>query len=340
MPDRLYFDDELLQPISDHQPCGEDLRYDSLFKQIVDARRSDDQLATGAWEKVEGRKVADWKEVADLSLGALKTRTKDLRFCCFATEAAIHLDGFAGAKDCFRLTKEYLYRFWDLGLFPTIEDGDLDYRAGALTWMNDRMPDLIRQIPITARKDGGDNYSYARYVQAVEIGTESAIAQLSAGERERVESLRRQKWITLDAFDSSLQATKYPEFEAIYQSFTESVEQLSALEKVVDDRFTQSAPSFSKAKEAFEEIRTLLAPVAMKYAQTKPPATAETPRQNIAPGSLTGWAANSIGDSASWQEAETLVLSGGVDQGLAQMAALASQETSDRGRFSKESDAC
>ncbi len=47
--------------------------------------------------------------------------------------------------------------------------------------------------------------------------------------------------------------------------------------------------------------------------------------------------------SSGWEEAEAQIRSGEIDQGLAQMAALAAQETSGRGRFMRKlvlSDVC
>src|SRR5580704_6436463 len=139
MADRVYFSEELVQPISSEKPGGQDLRYEPIFSQILEARRADDQLNVGAWEKEGGRKVAEWDNVADLCLLALKESSKDLRLACFLTEAAIYLDGFTGLRDCLRLIKELIYRFWDQGLFPVVESGDLDYRASSLGWLNDRM---------------------------------------------------------------------------------------------------------------------------------------------------------------------------------------------------------
>jgi len=186
MADRVYFSEELLQPISAENPAGRDLRYESVFSQILEARRADDRLGVGAWEKEEGRKVAEWDRVADLALGALRENTKDLRLACFLTEAAIHLDGFAGLSDCLRLIKELLYRYWDLGLFPLVEDGDLDYRASSLTWLNDRMPEVMHLIPITARDGKDENYSYARYLQARRIGTEDSAQRASAEQKKKI----------------------------------------------------------------------------------------------------------------------------------------------------------
>src|SRR5450756_1772632 len=101
-----YFTDELLQPISAEQPCGVDLRYEPVFTEIAEARRVDEELSEGDWQKEGGRKVAEWDRVAELSIHALRHQTKDLRIAGYLTEAAVRLDGFAGLRDCLRLTTE------------------------------------------------------------------------------------------------------------------------------------------------------------------------------------------------------------------------------------------
>lgn len=345
MADRVYFSDELLQPISPENPGGRDLRYEPIFSQILEARRADDQLNVGAWEKEGGRKAAEWDKVAELSLLALKERSKDLRVACFLTEAAIHSDGFEGLRDCLRLMKELLYRFWDKGLYPVVESGDLDYRASSLGWLNDRMPDVMRVVPITARPGAKEeNYSFSRYLQARRIGTEDSIQRLSGEARETIAGLRQQGWITMDAFESAMKATKRKPFEALYQPFEEAHEHFIALEKVVDEKFGQAAPSFTLAKEAFQEMRGVLAPILKRKRDEEPDAppageqsSAEAAQPSgAAAGTMAGfWSAGMPADgvAGSWQQAEALVRSGSVDQGLQQMAALAAQETSGRARF-------
>jgi len=341
MADRVYFSDELLQPISPETPAGRDLRYEPLFSQILEARRADERLDAGAWQKEEGPKTAEWNKVADLSLGALKESSKDLRLACFLTEAAIHLDGFAGLRDCLRLIKELLYRFWDQGLLPPIEDGDLDYRASSLTWLNDRMPEVVNQVPITSRDGREENYSFARYLQARRIGTEESIQRASAEVRETITGLRQQGWITMDAFDAAMRATKRKGLEAVFTPFEEAYEHFQALDKVVDEKFGQDAPALTTAKEGFEEIRRLLAAALKKKREEEPdtPAHGEQPAADGPPAAATGtmagfWTAGMPSDQAgSWQQAESLVRSGSVDQGLQRMAALAALETSGRARF-------
>jgi type VI secretion system protein ImpA len=338
MADRVYFSDELLQPISPENPAGRDLRYEPVFSQILEARRADDRFDAGAWEKEEGRKAAEWAKVADLSLGALRDSSKDLRLACFLTEAAIHLDGFGGLRDCLRLMKELLYRFWDHGLLPAVEEGDLDYRASSLTWLNDRMPEVLYQVPITERGGKEENYSFARYLQARRIGTEDSIQRLAADVRETVIGLRQQGWITIDAFEAAVRATKRKAFEGIYTPFEESFEHFRVLDRVVDEKFAEASPGLTAAKEAFEEMRRLLAPILKKKREEEPDiAPGDQPAGNSSQSvtSMVGfWTAGMPSDqSGSWQEAEALVRSGNIDQGLQQMASLASQETSGRGRF-------
>jgi type VI secretion system protein ImpA len=339
MADRVYFSDELLQPISPETPAGRDLRYEPLFSQILEARRADDRFDVGAWEKEEGRKAAEWDKVADLSLSALKESSKDLRLACFLTEAAIHLDGFGGLRDCLRLMKELLYRFWDQGLLPAIESGDLDYRASSLTWLDDRMPEELRTVPVTGRDGKEENFSFARYLQARRIGTEDSIQRVSPEVRETITGLRQQGWITMDVFDAAMRATKRKSFEAIYQPFEEAYEQFQALDKVVDEKFGHAAPGLSQAKEAFEEVRRLLGPILKKKREEEPD---KAPGEEGADGAAAQPASTRVGfwtagmpsdQSGSWQQAEALLRSGSIDQGLQQMALLAAQETSGRARF-------
>ena len=342
----VYYGDELLQPISPERPCGTDLRYESLFGEIAEARRSDDTLDVGAWAKEGGRKSAEWDRVAKSCLSALREKTKDLRIACFLTEAAAELDGFDGLRDGFRLLTALIERFWEQGLFPGTEDGDLEYRASALQWLNDRIPDLAGRVPITNRV-GAENYGYVRYLQAQQVGTEASVASgVSDEKKQTIEGLKRQGWITLDAFDAALRATKRPALEAIYQSFDEVREALLALEKLADQRFGDAAPSFTAPKEVFSGVEKVLKPALRKKQEEEAAAAPKPAPVPVIPAAGGAGAAvapamgvpvpSSSAGSEGWEQAEALVRSGQIDQGLAQMAALAAAETSGRARFMRK----
>src|ERR1035438_3253242 len=124
--------DELLEPISDENPSGTNLRYGPEFDAIKEARREDPDVAQGDW-KVE-RRTADYKKVLKLTTEVLRSKTKDLQIAVWLTEANTHLKGFEGLAAGLRLVMELLLRFWD-SLYPEIEDGDAEMRAAVLEWL-------------------------------------------------------------------------------------------------------------------------------------------------------------------------------------------------------------
>lgn len=328
MASRVYLSEELLQPVQPEQPAGEDLRLSGrVFGEILEARRADDF----------GAKAPQWAIVADCCLDALR-HSKDLRLCCFLTEASVHLDGFNGLRDCLRLTREILVRFWDQGLYPLNEGTDFDDRASALSWFNDRMPETIRLVLITERQPG-DNYNFWQFEQAQKLGTEEGIQKLSGSDREAIAGLRKQGWITLDAFNAAIRATKRKDFEPIYQSFDEAEQQLGLLRQVVDDRFTESPPSFLQIRTTFQEMRLLLETTVKIKREEEPGEITEQPVAAAGqPKTAAGfWAAGMPSDtSGEWQHAEAIIRAGNTDQGLQRMAALAALEGSERARFTRK----
>jgi len=329
MPDLEYLSEEILLPVSPDFPAGRDLRFDPLFGKILEAKQADE--ATG--------KKTDWRTVAERSLEALRS-SKDLRLCCFLTEAGIFLGGFPALRDCLRLTREMLTRFWNDGLYPLIEDGDLDYRSAPLAWFNERMADAVKQIPITAGGKG-DSYGFSRYLQARQVGTEESMAKLPSEKLEWARSLLSQGWITMDAFMSSMDATPAKSFEEIYDPFREARKQFTDLIGVVGDKFGTAAPSFTEAKTLFDEMHMLLEGAFAKKHNGQngtSTVTAIVVNTPAVPRATAGppISVDSCSDSLSWKEAEQMVQSGKVDEGLQQLKALAALETSGRARFLRQ----
>jgi type VI secretion system protein ImpA len=328
MSDRVYLNEALLSPVSPEMPAGRDLRFEPVFTEILDARRGN-----------ESSKAPDWRKVADRSLDALYT-SKDLRLCCFLTEAGIILDGFPALRDCLRLTRELLTRFWDRGLYPLIEDGDLDYRSGPLSWFNERLSDTIQMVPITARADKGENYGYSRFLEAQRVGTEEAMARLPSDRLAIAKEWVSHGCITMDAFSGAMDATGRNAFDGIYKSFKEARRQFFELQRVVDDTFGTAAPSFAEIRTTLKNMRFLLAEAHRKKhpkreAPVAPPAV-RVVVMGPSPSNGQSGTVEPAPDTESWKKAEELVRTGRVDEGLAQLKALAAMETSGRARFLRQ----
>ena len=126
--------DDLLLPISEENPGGEDISIAPEWADILEARRDgkDQQGLSGAPDDKE----PNWHQVQDQARAILATKSKDLLTAVWFTEASLRLDGFQGFRTGLDLLRGLLERFWDTGLYPLIEDDDREYRARPLMWLD------------------------------------------------------------------------------------------------------------------------------------------------------------------------------------------------------------
>src|ERR1022692_1161509 len=156
--------ESLLAPISGEHPAGEDITLAPEWETINAARHKD---------KVLGRQKADWPRIQKLLCDALTHKSKDLRLAVWLTEANVKQHGFAGLRDSLHLLRALIVDYWDSGLYPS---EDFQLRAKPLDYFAaDNLPADLRQIPLTARTDGGRDYSYLEYERSRRIGWERDI---------------------------------------------------------------------------------------------------------------------------------------------------------------------
>src|SRR3954462_6963890 len=89
--------EDLLNPISEASPGGEDLRYAPVYDAIRESRRQDDELSQGVW--ASERKVADYAAVSKLAQEAIAKQGKDLQLAAWLTEALVKQEGFQGMRE-------------------------------------------------------------------------------------------------------------------------------------------------------------------------------------------------------------------------------------------------
>src|SRR5438128_8367897 len=144
----------LLAAIPGDNPMGESLRYAGVYDAIQEARRADDDLPMGDWQREV--KSADWRAVINLATDVISGKSKDLQLGAWLVEALTKRHGFAGLRDGLKLLGEMHEQFWE-GLYPEIEDGDLEFRGGPLNWLNEKLPGCIREIALT---EGHPQYAW------------------------------------------------------------------------------------------------------------------------------------------------------------------------------------
>ena len=348
MHTNLLLSDDLLDPIAPDRPAGADLRWTPEWDRIKEARRADDDLDAGKWVKKD-RKVADWQAVRGMTIAALKERTKDLQLALWLTEANMRLDGFQGLRDGLGIIRKLMVSYWDQGLYPSIEDGPED-RAGPFEWLNNKLVDVITALPVTARGDGGHDYSFNDLAEARRVGSETAWrnadGEIDESKKKAYDADVAAGRVSLDQFEQAVRATPRTAYEDFNSVFEQAFQNFKELEKIVDEKFGDVAPQLSTCRTALEDIRIEVEKIleqkrtaepdtvtpqdspAGRDPQTSNPVTVRFPLSlpELSPSAAIG---------ASWEEAETFVRSGQVDKGLARMVQLSAQETTGRSRFQR-----
>jgi hypothetical protein len=206
----------------------------------------------------------------------------------------------------------------------------LDYCGG------DNLPGDLRQIPLTARTDGGRDYSYLDYRQSRVTGWEKDIVEdTDHTKEEKRKIVLAAGGIFAEMFEEAVKATRRASLEAIRTDFDGAWEEFQQLIRTLDERFKKDVPGTTDTKDAFEDCRRLLDDLLKRKRQEEPDPTSEgdpgasgkrpasTSQSFTLPSPFLSDGADIGG---SWAQAEELVRQGSVPEGIAEMTRLASQQ--------------
>jgi type VI secretion system protein ImpA len=257
--------EELLAPVSEEHPCGEDLAFSSELDAITKARHADDpSIEQGAW--VTTLKEADWKFVASGCAKLIKTRSKDLRLAVWLAEASAKTSGFRALGDSLLVAAALCERYWD-GLFPQPDEGGFEQRVGNLCWIAMRAPQLAREVALT--EGAGTAFSMVDFDSARSRSAEP-------GQGPDVDAARRR---SSPAF-----------YKALFDDSAHCLAALAELERVTDAKLGADGPGFTAARAALQDVIhfiTPFAPAAGVAAQPKVEAVAAAAPVPL-PGAVAG----------------------------------------------------
>lgn len=139
------YEEALLAPITENNPSGEFLYYDTAYQKIQEHARADDTLPKGVWSFEE--KISDWKKVHVLCIDALTKRTKDVQIVSWLTQSLMHQYHLQGLYEGLETLRRLCMSFWRT-IHPLIEDGDEGFRCSPLVWLNQKVAPKIRSLPL------------------------------------------------------------------------------------------------------------------------------------------------------------------------------------------------
>ncbi|KWH47468.1 type VI secretion system protein TssA [Burkholderia stagnalis] len=262
---------ELLTPISDASPCGDDLLFSNDFDAIQEARRYDDpSLDQGEW--VTEIKEADWGFVVERATALLSMQTKDLRLAVWLTEALALEEGIAGLTEGYALLEGLCRQYWDT-VHPLPEGDDTEYRLGNVAWLAGRTAELLRAVPLTDGASGA--------FSTLDWEVAQHVAQAVKRDPEHADDIARGK-PSVEQIDASRRMTPLAFYSALLGNLKAFEFAIDALEETLDARAGDAAPSFRQARDAFETVYRLAERFAREqgYTGTAPQADAQ-PQQAV-----------------------------------------------------------
>jgi type VI secretion system protein ImpA len=260
---------DLLTPIAGENPSGTDL-HRVLHREISEARREDDDLPQGDYERV--RKKADFALITKLTQENLATRTKDLKLATWLTEALFHLEGFTGLHQGLQVCTGLITNFWDT-LYPAAPDGDVEARANLLAWLATSLEFPVKMSPVV--KSGG--YDIFKYKESRTVPTEKQ-AEADENEKAKREQLIKEKKLTPEAFDSAFNATPKTFYVQAESGLLGSLAELKKLDGLCDEKIgREAAPSFVKLRGNLEEIERVIQPLLQRKLALEPDLVPKAP---------------------------------------------------------------
>ncbi|MDR1375795.1 MAG: type VI secretion system protein TssA [Holosporaceae bacterium] len=234
--------DDFLLPISPHNECGEYLRYDNVYDQIIELRREDDiSLSQGIWQT--NAKRANWLEVQHLCSDLLCTRTKDLQIAMWLLESLTALQGFSGLNQGLILVKSLCVKFWD-GIYPPLdsENKSTICRAAPFYFFSEKIRERIVLIPLTNPSDGvADAYNLADWMMA-----------------RRNLHIKNTGGLSLKQIGKSVTVTPKDFFESTEKEVSALLDNLKLLNDFLNEKCPEETPSFHEIFVCLKDIELIV----------------------------------------------------------------------------------
>jgi type VI secretion system protein ImpA len=271
----------ILSPFSEDNPAGENLRYSPTYDAVKEARRADDLLDRGDWQR--DLKTSDWDQVVALTNEALREKSKDLQLAVWMTEGLIHTDGFSGLVAGLQVINGMLERFWD-SFYPLVEDDDIEYRVGPLQFLNEKVWLAIKGIPLTDPSQT-PGYDWIKWQESRKVGYEDDAAD-DRRKNERQELIEEGK-LSAEDFDLAVAKSSKEFYRRLAEVVSQCLEEGTRLDNLVDEKFGAEGPSLVDFKTAIEDCHTLAAKIFKEKLVQEPdeelPSESPEPEEQLPP---------------------------------------------------------
>ncbi|HEV2331435.1 MAG TPA: type VI secretion system protein TssA [Verrucomicrobiae bacterium] len=237
--------EELLKPISEEKPCGEDLSYDAGFQELETLVKGKPETQFSAAEP------PDWKLLRERCL-ELWERSKDLRVATTLSLAVLKTDGLPAFRESLAVVKGLLEGQWDV-CYPLLDPADnndptqrINIIAALATPVGTygdpmRMLERLREAPLTDSRQMG------------------RISLLDITNSEAGTAAEGQPALSAGQIEAAFRDTDPETLQKISQAVTDSIQIVKDLDTFLTDKVgADKAPDLTELPKQLAEIQKRL----------------------------------------------------------------------------------
>jgi len=232
----------LLEPISEDNPAGGDLRNDikpnSLYQTIKQSRMSARAAErNNIYDKNNNDAIEHWRNISVLAPEIISNHSKDLEISSWYIEAVVRLYGFNGLYDCFKLTRELIQTYWD-EIYPRPDEDGMFTRVAPLAGLNGEGSEgvlmaPIRNIPITEGSQPGP-FSVWQYQKALDV-------EKISDSDVRIDTIKRVGY-SLDDIEQAVNLSSQEYYIGLRNDIQGCLEEYRTISQLLNDRCDVEAP--------------------------------------------------------------------------------------------------
>jgi type VI secretion system protein ImpA len=153
--------DDLLKPVADDKPCGEDFTYHPSFQNLETLSRGKPETQFSEAEE------PDWKEVRDAALEVLG-QSKHLTAGVILTVSLVKIGGLEGLRDGLATIRGITEKFWN-DVYPKLDPDDNNDPTERLNILNNL-------------SSAGEPYKFTSHVRQIVVCESPAMGRITLGQ--------------------------------------------------------------------------------------------------------------------------------------------------------------
>src|SRR6266850_1662166 len=153
--------DDLLKPVADDKPCGEDFTYHPSFQNLETLSRGKPETQFSQAED------PDWKEVRDAALEVLG-QSKHLTAGVILTVSLVKIDGLEGLRDGLATVRGMAEKYWN-DVYPKLDPDDNNDPTERLNILNNL-------------SSAGEPYKFTSHVKQIVMCESPAMGRITLGQ--------------------------------------------------------------------------------------------------------------------------------------------------------------